>query len=503
MYKNTIKLCFYQTFILTFLCNFSISYSQVLNSNWQWLHLLPEWQTDVRLTNDPAISFTSNNNARNIGTSGNFVHVVWWDFRQGNPEIYYKRSTDEGTSWGTDTRLTNDTAFSSLPSLSVSGLQLHVVWEDRRDANREIYYKRSTDGGSSWGADLRLTNNFFNSESPCVAVSGSAVHVVWHDDRNVNYEIYYKRSADGGTNWGSELRLTNASGNSIYPSVAVIGQVVHVVWWDSRSGPNKTYYKRSTDSGINWSADIMLSSDSSDSWDPCISVSGQNICVAWVDHRHGNGEIYYKRSTDGGISWGADTRLTNDPAGSEHPSVSVYSQNVHIVWWETRDGNKEIYYKRSSDGGLSWEEDTRLTNNPAVSSGNNLAVAGSNVHVVWYDYRDGNPEIYYKRNPNGNPVGISNNNTGIPKEFSLSQNYPNPFNPITIIRFSVPKQSRVTLKVFDTAGEEVSTPLTDFVLNPGMFEYKFDGNGLASGVYFYSLYVDGNLVNTRKMVLIK
>ncbi len=50
----------------------------------------------------------------------------------------------------------------------------------------EIYYKRSTDAGVSWGADTRLTNNTADSEYPSVAVSGSVVHVVWHDDRDGN-----------------------------------------------------------------------------------------------------------------------------------------------------------------------------------------------------------------------------------------------------------------------------------------------------------------------------
>ena len=77
----------------------------------------------------------------------------------GTDEIYYKRSTDAGVNWGTDTRLTNNTADSWYPSVAVSGSVVHVVWDDNRDGNSEIYYKRSTDAGVNWGADTRLTNN--------------------------------------------------------------------------------------------------------------------------------------------------------------------------------------------------------------------------------------------------------------------------------------------------------------------------------------------------------
>ncbi|MBM2842129.1 MAG: BNR/Asp-box repeat-containing protein, partial [Bacteroidetes bacterium] len=118
-----------------------------------------QWQPDVRLTNDPAVSFTSLNNAWCIASSGSVVHVVWYDRRDLNDEIYYKRSTDGGLTWGADTRLTNNTSGSQFPSISVSGQVVHVVWMDGRDGNSEIYYKRSTDGGISWGSDTRLTNS--------------------------------------------------------------------------------------------------------------------------------------------------------------------------------------------------------------------------------------------------------------------------------------------------------------------------------------------------------
>ncbi len=148
---------------------------------------LCQWQPDVRLTNDPAVSYTSSNNAWCIASSGNDVHVVWYDGRDGNAEIYYKRSLDEGISWGVDTRLTNNSGYSMYPSVAVSGSVVHVVWYDNRDGpfgNDEIYYKRSTDGGVSWGADTRLTNNTAESRNPSASVSGQVVHVVWDDKRD-------------------------------------------------------------------------------------------------------------------------------------------------------------------------------------------------------------------------------------------------------------------------------------------------------------------------------
>ena len=462
-----------------------------------------QWQPDTRLTNDSADSYTSFNNARCIAADGNAVHVVWTDFRDGNYEIYYKRSTNTGISWGADTRLTNNTAYSEDPSLSVSGSVVHVVWEDTRDGNSEIYYKRSTDGGSNWGPDARLTNDPLESKLPCVSVSGSIVHVVWNDYRDVNYEIYYKRSTDGGASWGADTRLTNNTAYSEYPSISVAGSDVHVVWNDFRDGSDQTYYERSTDGGASWGPDTRLTNDSVGSQYPSVSVSGSVVHVVWADWRDGNLEIYYKRSTDGGASWGADTRLTNNPFGSIFPSVSASGSFVHVVWKDNRDGNDQVYYMCSTDGGASWGTDTRLTNNAYFSEFPSVSASGSLVHVVWNDSRDGNTEIYYKRDSTGNATGITNSDVEIPKEFSLSQNYPNPFNPSTNIQFTIPVGTYgcTSLRVYDVLGKEVAT-LVNEAMHPGRYGRTFDGTGLASGVYFYRLN-SGGFTSVKRLMLLK
>jgi hypothetical protein len=98
------------------------------------------------------------------------------------------------------------------------------------------------------------------------------------------------------------------------------------------------------------------------------------------------------------------------------------------------------------------------------------------------------------------PSSISNNNT-IAESYSLSQNYPNPFNPTTNIVFSVPKDGHATFKVYDILGNLVSTYLDGFIQR-GTYNVQFDGAGLSTGVYFYTLTTDG-FSQTRKMLLNK
>jgi hypothetical protein len=390
---------------------------------------------------------------------------------------------------------------------------VHVIWRDFRDENAEIYYKRSLDDGATWSEDIRLTNNPAHLEYPSIAVSGSNVHVVWMDYReesNAIYgEIYYKVSLNNGANWGNDTRLTNDPAVSWYPSIAVSDSNVHVVWYDRRDGNSEIYYKRSLDNGVNWSQDFRLTNNIDDSYSPSVGVSCSNVHVVWRDNRDGNDEIYYNQSFDNGTNWGTDKRLSYNSAESWSPSIAVSDSNVHLVWMDRRNGfNGEIYYNHSFDNGANWDTDTtRLTNDPAVSWFPSIAVSGSNVHVVWEDHRHGNNygEIYYKRNATGNPTGLENIDAGMPKAFWLEQNYPNPFNPSTKINWQSPVSSWQTLKVYDVLGNEIAT-LVDEYKHAGIYEVEFQSSvgshQLASGIYYYQLR-SGDFIQTKKMLLIK
>ena len=203
-----------------------------------------------------------------------------------------------------------------------------------------------------------------------------------------------------------------------------------------------------------WNEVIRLTSDDSSSEGPIMAVNGNNIHVVWQDDRDGNYEIYYKRSIDNGETWGSDTKLTTDDSGSWVPVVAVNGNNIHVVWQDSRDGNYEIYYKRSIDNGETWGSDTKLTTDDLDSSNPVMAVNGNNIHVVWQDDRDGNYEIYYKRyyrqTPNQKPTADT---------LGFSENY-------------VYKGDSITL--YANASDDFDN---EYDLTP-TFEYKFSLDGI-------------------------
>lgn len=101
-------------------------------------------------------------------------------------------------------------------------------------------------------------------------------------------------------------------------------------------------------------------------------------------------------------------------------------------------------------------------------------------------------------------IGINNNNTGIPTQYNLSQNYPNPFNPSTVIEYSVPDYSAVSLVIYDILGNEVAV-LDNSYKAPGNYSITLDSriiSSLSSGIYFYRL-SSGSYSESKKMILTK
>jgi len=91
--------------------------------------------------------------------------------------------------------------------------------------------------------------------------------------------------------------------------------------------------------------------------------------------------------------------------------------------------------------------------------------------------------------------------SNLPTKFILYQNYPNPFNPTTTISYSIPKQSFVTIKIYDVLGKEITT-LVNNEMQSGNYKVEFDGSKSASGIYFYQMKTN-EFIQTKKMILIK
>ena len=134
------------------------------------------------------------------------------------------------------------------------------------------------------------------------------------------------------------------------------------------------------------------------------------------------------------------------------------------------------------------------------SNGNFSLTTGLNLEAITATAtdQDGNTSNFARLNIVSD---VEKENDKIPNEYTLHQNFPNPFNPSTTISFSIPEEEFVSLKVFNTLGEEI-TELLNETKSAGNYSVLFNAEELPSGIYFYKI-AAGNFFQTRKMMLVK
>ncbi len=135
-----------------------------------------------------------------------------------------------------------------------------------------------------------------------------------------------------------------------------------------------------------------------------------------------------------------------------------------------------------------------LIDNESVTGVNHSFVLSGTHQSVYNHFGDMDPN-------NPGTTGIKQIPNGVPAKFAMAQNYPNPFNPTTQISYSVPRNSFVTLRVYNVLGQEVAT-LYSGMQKAGNYVATFDAGRYASGVYFYRLQA-GNFSSVKKMMLLK
>ncbi len=371
------------------------------------LGLSAQFNFETRVTNSAGNSYTSFNNANAMAANGDVVHLVYTDERGLEGEVYYQRSIDGGTTWQTAVQLTTDNgSFSGYPTIAVWNNEVHVAWTDQRNGHDDIYFRNSPDGGTTWFDETRITNDPFDSGFPSLSVSGPVIHLVWTDTRFEDEEVFYCRSLNFGLSWGGQVRLTNNSGNSINASVSSMDNDIHVVWQDNRNGNEEIYYKRSTDGGLIWGADRRLTNNNSKSNFPSAVAMGKTIIIVWSDLQEGNAEIFGLRSVDNGDTWSQNIRLTNSPRESLEPKIAMEGAFAFLTWHELTDvaTNWEVESRFSTDGGVAWTPKRQLSVEAGFSGHSTVCVENSLVVAAWTESRFGDTEILCRRNLTANPL---------------------------------------------------------------------------------------------------
>jgi hypothetical protein len=316
--------------------------------------------------------------------------------------------------------LTNNTRDSIYAQIASYGDNVYMVWQENNPdpsdlnsnandnniqynnnyRNYDIYIKKSTDGGLTFSKEINLSKNPGFSEHPQIAISGNNVYIAWIDDTSSstttkNQEILFRKSIDGGNTFDKIINLSNSSNADSYNlEITAAGNNVYAVWQETILPNAYAYYTSSSGSGVN--ADN--NSDRS-------SISSKE-----------NSSILFRASIDDGNTFKKIKSLSNN-AFKSYPKIAAFENSAYIVWnvGIIGDSNREdnnannintgIFFTKSFDSGNSFSDTIKLNSNRNSVGESQIAAYGNNIYVVW----GGNPDekvvgdiFFVKSTDNGN-----------------------------------------------------------------------------------------------------
>jgi len=334
------------------------------------------------------------------------------------------------------------------------------------------FFIKTTNGGTNW-TDV---NSSLTGYIEDIFVLNE--DTIWYTDTRVVIGGLF-RTTDGGATW---IRQFYASGN-IPSRIYMLN--AHVGFFS-----NSFYLNKTTNSGFNWT-----------------TISGENGFqdIYFADSLTGwksNGDM--KKTTDGGLSWiSQNLPVTSNVGISKFTNVNndtIFGVGGEIFY--PGNGSRGIIYK-TTNGGINWGYQLPDT---SFNIGIYYHIGSINKLNVWCYFNFtgvhttiGGDTTYY-------PTSVTQISGTTPSDYKLFQNYPNPFNPVTKIKYELKTPGFIKLNVYNINGKEVKTIVNE-KQNTGVYEADFSateyGSSLSSGVYFYSLFAGEELVDTKKMVVLK
>jgi hypothetical protein len=508
---------------------------------------LGQWGPIVRLSETDSASYAGQFGIPLV-VSGQYIHAIWNDYCAGTRCLVYRRSTDNGVNWSSLVQLTKCIPYRYFFTYSTyyAGFNLHLAYD-----SSGIRYRRSSDNGATWSTRDSLGRAYGNFRF--AANSAGFVFVVWEDWYNDT--IYAKRSTDNGANWSSPVPTAKPySWDNDNVLIADFPPYVYFVY----ASHDTIFCKRSTNNGATWETTVPVVATSG-LYNFIFTADNRNrLHLAWTDNHTGNPEVYYIRSTNNGASWSGTTRLTISNGTSMY-WIGAKDDIVYLTYY-----NYSTYKtrRRSFDGGATWEDESdwptsytpyylqialgeanrvhlaalhytyptgysiayfRSKNSGTtwpdsaipISNTDNLyrypraiALAGGNVHVLWEDYQYGNYEIFYRRGVGLAGLEESENLTSHSLNNTVLTAHPNPFKSQTAIRFTLPAETKVSLKIYDISGKLVkSFPTNHQTLTPNhcfIWDGTDDfGRKLPAGIYLLRLRASDGATEIKEFIILR
>jgi hypothetical protein len=321
------------------------------------------------------------------------------------------------------TNLTNNTRDSVYGQVAAWNDNVYVLWQDSIPSdsrNYDIFIKNSVDNGTTFGQPVNLSNNTGFSEHPQLAVYGNNVYAVWADNTSGNKQVLFSRSVDDGGSFDDIKSLSNNTSDSLNQEIAAFGDKVYVVWVDQENDNASVLLRASIDGGATFGKTINISNNANEQTFPKIATSGNKVYITWnvaddsLVGRNNNG-LFFVSSSDNGNTLGNIMRLNHDDKFGE-AQVSVVNETVYVVsgGLPSREVNS-LQLIKSTDGGRSFSEPEIVDTNGVIKNPTNVEIAASDPAIsyiaVQTSFSDNEEILLLEMTGNISPrlVNLSNN----------------------------------------------------------------------------------------------
>lgn len=349
---------------------------------------------------------------------GGFV-VAWYEFRDGDADIWFQRFDAAGNPLGGNERANDDVSmgWQGDPSVAVApdgGFLL--AWEDRRDiGNSDLFGQRFDAAGARQGGNFRVSDSAAAGDQ-CVSGAHTGPDgttlVAWDDRRNgITGDIYAQFLDSTGLPRGVNFRVNDDAvgwANQYEPEVGGddSGRFV-VVWMDGR-GNNASdwnvFAQRFDRAGARIGSNVQVTTDDSIQWSPSVGVSpAGGFAIAWDDRRRSQWDVYAQFYGRNGQPIGGNFRVNGDASAADQTSSSVAGNQFGefmIVWSDRRNGHGDIYAQRFDSAGSRLGPELRLNDDAGIADQSGPGVTAlpeGGYVVVWADSRNGEADIYGQR----------------------------------------------------------------------------------------------------------
>ncbi len=198
------------------------------------------------------------------------------------------------------------------------------------------------------------------------------------------------------------------------------------------------------------------------------------------------------KSIDGGNSWNA-VLIEKETTFN---SLIINPDNPEEIFAGGKTSENSFVLQKSNDAGEHWQAVTPVIN-CCVKGITSMVGTVDNNNFTLFIATDGDGVFYYEESL----VSVNEKNFRAPLQYKLEQNYPNPFNPSTMITYEIPRETNVSIKIYNVLGKEITT-LLNKNQKAGKYEIEWNAADFGSGVYFYTIKSD-DFILTKKMILVR